>query len=400
MGAASSRVGYPFSLADVTYLRSATGADALSDADRLALTDSTLLADLTRLRRGLGDRATGVAETVRLRRRAVGKFGPAAAGWLLTETALQQGTPRPVAVHRAERLAGCRVHDLTCSIGADLVVLAAGDAVGSDLDPVRVAMAAHNLRVSDCPARVFRADALTVTTRGLLGYADPARRDAGGRRITSADTMPSVADLDAVHAARPPVLRLPPGIDYRALGRPGEVEIVSLDGVAREAVCWPPEVARVSRRATVLHSAAAAYELTDHDPDDVPAGPVGRYVLDPDPAVIRAGLVRQYAARHGLWQLDPQLAYLTGDALPAGVRGFLVLDGAPLKEKTVAGWLRRDGIGTLEILQRGTAVVPDELRRRLRGAMSKDTRSAATLVIARVGREPMAFWCRAVVGDR
>ena len=56
-------------------------------------------------------------------------------------------------------------------------------------------------------------------------------------------TLPSVADLDAAHADRPPVLRLPPGIDYDALHRPGEVEIVSLDGGAREAVLWPAELA-------------------------------------------------------------------------------------------------------------------------------------------------------------
>ena len=83
------------------------------------------------------------------------------------------------------------------------------------------------------------ADALTRVSRGLLGYADPARRDGTGRRITSVSTLPSVAELDAVHADRPPVLRLPPGIDYEALARPGEVEIVSLDGGAREAVLWP-----------------------------------------------------------------------------------------------------------------------------------------------------------------
>ena len=53
-------------------------------------------------------------------------------------------------------------------------------------------------------------------------------------------------------AHRPPVLRLPPGIDYDELNRPGEVEIVSLDGAAREAVLWPAELATTRRRATVL----------------------------------------------------------------------------------------------------------------------------------------------------
>ena len=52
-----------------------------------------------------------------------------------------------------------------------------------------------------------------------------------------------------MYADRPPVLRLPPGIDYERLDRPGEVEIVSLDGGAREAVLWPAELAAVAARA-------------------------------------------------------------------------------------------------------------------------------------------------------
>ena len=357
-----------------------------------------MLADLSRMRAVAGERAAAVVESVRLRRRAVVKFGAVAQGWLFTDEALQQATPTSVARHRAARLAGIGVHDLTCSIGSDLTALAAEDglAVGSDLDPVRVRMARHNLAAAGFDPRVVVADALTRTTRGLLGYADPARRDGGGRRITSASTVPPIADLDAVYADRAPVLRVPPGIDYDALARPGEVELVSLDGVAREAVLWPPELAVVARRATVLVGDGAGWEVTSDEPDNVPVGGPGEFLLDPDPAVVRAHLVRHYAARHGLWMLDPHLAYLTGPTVPAGVRGFRILDQAPYRERTVAQWARRDGVGTLEIKQRGTPVVPDELRKRLRPALTGPTRAAATLVVARIGRQPQAFWCRAV----
>ncbi len=394
--------GYRFDRDDLDFLRSAAGQDALAGASDRPLTDASRLADLTALRKLHGPRAAAVAETVVLRRRAIPKLGGIAAGWLFTDEALQQATPAPVAQHRARRLAGIGVHDLTCSIGADLVALTprCTPALGSDLDPVRVAMAAHNLAVAALPGRVLVADALTRVSRGLLPYADPARRAAGGRRITSVDTLPSVADLDRVHSGRPPVLRLPPGIDYEALDRPGEVEIVSLDGGAREAVLWPAELATVARRATVLATDGAGFALTSKDPDEVAAGPaadrlVGDWIVDPDAAVVRAHLVRHYAARHGLTQLDPHLAYLSGPVLPDGVRGFRVLDSASYSTTTVAGWIRRDGTGTVEIKQRGTSVVPDELRKQLRPAMSRDTSVAHTLVVARIGDRPWAFWCRA-----
>ena len=145
----------------------------------------------------------------------------------------------------------------------------------------------------------------------------------------------------------------------------------------------------VARRATVLVSAdpARSWDVTSDDPDDAGVGPVrvGDVLVDPDAAVVRAHLVRHYAARHGLSLLDPHLAYLAGPAVPPGVRGFRVLDAAPYREKTVAGWARRDGIGTLEIKQRGTPVIPDDLRRRLRPALTGPTTAAATLVIARIG---------------
>jgi hypothetical protein len=365
-----------------------------------------------------------VAETVRLRRRAVQRWcggdgapgRPASrgqraggdgcprglAGWLYTDEALQQAAPPAVAAHRARRIAdwsatsGAGVHDVTCSIGADLAALAAAVpvAVGSDLDPVRLAMARHNLAAAGRPSRLVQADARTVTSRGLLRYADPARRDVTGRRILSADTIPSVADLDAADPAHPPVLRLPPGIDYDALARPGEIEIVSLDGTVREAVAWPPALATVARRASVLTGDGVREQLTSDDPDDVPVTAAGDFLVDPDPAVVRAHLVRHYAARHRLSLLDPHLAYLTGWRPPPGIRSFRVLDAAPFAERTIRDWARRDGVGTLEIKQRGTPVIPDDLRRRLR--LSGDTRLARTVVIARIGAAAQAFWCHAV----
>ena len=112
--------------------------------------------------------------------------------------------------------------------------------------------------------------------------------------------------------------------------------------------------------------------------------------------MVRARLVRHYATGHGLVLLDPRLAYLTGPGPPPGIRALRVLDAAPYRERTVADWARRDGIGTLEIKQRGTPVIPDELRGRLRPALRGPTTAAATLVLARIGSSAQALWCRAV----
>jgi hypothetical protein len=179
------------------------------------------------------------------------------------------------------------------------------------------------------------------------------------------------------------IVKCAPGIDFDAvtrLGFDGEIEVTSYRGSVREACLWSAGLAEpgVRRRASILDRGE---QITDAEPDDCPVRPAGRWIVDPDGAVVRAGLVRHYAARHGLWQLDSNIAYLSGDELPPGVRGFEVLQQLPFDERRLRQALAGLDCGSLEILIRGVDVDPDALRRRLglRGSQ------ALTVVITRVG---------------
>lgn len=389
-------MGYRFDLDDVAFLRSAAGADALAGAARLPLTDASRLADVGAVRELAGTRfAPAVLETAMLRRRAAAKLD-AAGDWLLTAPALQQATPTAVARHRARRLAGLDVHDVTCSIGADLAELAgtARRAVGSDLDPVRLAMAAHNLGPG---VTLVRADALCPVTAGTVIFADPARRDdAGRRRWRVTDFAPPLAELaDAVGATtrRGLVVKTAPGLDFDLVPWASEIELVSLDGDVREACLWSVPVATplVRRRASVLRTGGPSWTITDADDDTCPMREPGEWIINPDGAVVRAGLVRQYAARHGLGQLDARIAYLTGDEAPPGTRAFRVIEGGHYTEKALRSALRRLGAGSVEILVRGLDVDPNALRPRLRLRGDADL----TVILTRIGHSPTAFVCRA-----
>ena len=179
----------------------------------------------------------------------------------------------------------------------------------------------------------------------------------------------------------------------RSSGSTGEIEVTSYRGSVREACLWSAGLAEagVRRRASVLDRDE---QITDSEPDDCPVQPAGRWIVDPDGAVVRAGLVRHYAARHGLWQLDPRIAYLSGDDLPPGVRGFEVLDQLAFDERRLRQALGALDCGRLEILVRGVDVDPDALRRRLalRGNRS------LTVVVTRIGSgaaaQGTAFVCR------
>ncbi len=332
-----------------------------------------------------------LVETTLLRRRAAAKFADPTE-WLFTDESLQQATAQPVAAHRARRLAGAAVHDATCSVGSELAALRNSVAylVGSDIDPVRLAMASHNV----CGVDLCRADALRPVTRDAVVLVDPARRSAGRRRFDPRDYTPALYALLDTYRGRDLVVKCAPGIDFdelERLGFHGEVEITSLAGSVREACLWSPGLAGAARRATLLDTAET---ITDADPGDCPVARAGRWIIDPDGAVIRAGLVRHYAARHGLWQLDPAIAYLSGDRLPDAVRGFEVLEELNFSERRLRQALSVRDVGAVEILVRGVDIDPDALRARLRLRGSQ----RVSVVIVRVGSgaasRATAFICR------
>ncbi len=353
------------------------------------------------------DRAAVLVETTLLRRRAADKLDGLGevSRWLFTDEALQQATAAPVALHRAQRLAvgpggpEIVVHDATCSIGTELAALrvAGVRAVGSDIDAVRLAMARHNLGEA---AQVCRADALHPVTRNAVVLVDPARRQGGRRRFAVDDYRPRLDRVIDTYRGRDLVVKCSPGIDFeqvRGLGFDGEIEVTSYRGSVREACLWSAGLAQpgVRRRASILgHSEQGSEQVTDADSDDCPVRPVGRWIVDPDGAVVRAGLVRHYGARHGLWQLDPEIAYLSGDRLPPGIRGFEVLEQLAFDERRLRQALSALDCGPLEILIRGVRVDPDALRRRLRPPGGQ----SLSVVIARIGAgragRAAAFVCR------
>ncbi|MGZ8176455.1 THUMP-like domain-containing protein [Williamsia sp. SKLECPSW1] len=382
---------------DVAWLASRFGEKALSTASDLALRPDTLIADLAALRARYPGRDAALVEVVRGRRRARGRLR-GADELLLDDASAQQATASRVAAHRARRIAqhtpGAVVHDVTCSIGAELLELTAipdlGGVIGSDLDAGRAAMAAHNVP----GAMVAVADALTPTSSADVVIADPARRDAAGTRtFRLEDLRPGLFELLSVYAGRTLVVKCAPGLDHRMLrdrfGFTGETEVVSVDGGVREVSLWCGEDDRATRRATVMRTGGTGFEITDEESDDVGVGPVGRWIIDPDGAVVRAGLVRHYAARHGLWQLDNRIAHLTGDAVPVGERGWPVLEQVPFAEKSLRRRLAELDCGVLEIMVRGVDVDPDRLRTRLR---LRGSRSLA-LVVTRVGTRATVFIC-------
>ena len=211
------------------------------------------------------------------------------------------------------------------------------------------------------------------------------------------DTEPPLLDVLDVYAGKPLVMKSAPGLDYDLLrerhGFTGEVQVVSLDGGVREACLWSEPTPGVHAACHRDPDGSHDLEITDAADDSAGVDDAGTWIMDPDGAVVRAGLVRHYAKAHGLWQLDPQIAYLSGDELPVGERGWRVLEQLVYSEKQLKRRLAELDCGAVEILVRGIDVDPDALRKRLK---LKGSQSLA-VVITRIGRRGVMFVCEAGV---
>lgn len=390
------------------WLRSEAGTAVLADlAAAGAIDDAAALRLGTRLRREhSAEHAAAAVTQARLRQRAVAKFGADAARLWFTPDGLEQATHPAVAAHRAARLAaalgpGAHALDLCCGIGSDLLALrAAGFTVGgNDLDPVTAAVAAANLTTPrrdtpyagprrDTPyaGDVRVGDARDADLAGAdLVFLDPARRSARGRVFDPDAYSPPwafVADLLTRPAA---VAKVAPGIPHELPADGVGIEWVSWRGEVKEAALYSPGLADgVRRRATLLpggHTLAAAGPDSEESPP--PVGEPGRWLYEPDGAVIRAHLVGAVAEAVSGRLLDATIAYVTADTLVATpfATAYEVTDVLPFQVPKLRALLRERGVGVVVVKKRGSGVVPEQLRRELlRGARGS---AEATLVVTR-----------------
>ncbi|MFF0220652.1 SAM-dependent methyltransferase [Streptomyces sp. NPDC004629] len=370
------------------------------------------LAVATRLRRAhpaeLVSAALGQA---RLRQRAAAKFGAADAGRMyFTPDGVEQATRTSVATYRAARLRDLgvgSVADLCCGIGGDAIAFArAGIRVlAVDRDPLTVEVTRANTAALGLQEliEVREADVTGVDASGWDAvFVDPARRGGrtggaargasvtGGGRATGGRIFdpegyspPLSWAVGAASTARTAALKIAPGIAHEAIPDRAEAEWISDGGEVKEAVLWFGTGTPGAVRATLLPGPRSLLGRGLPDPE---VRSVGRYLYEPDGAVIRAHLVAEVAAELGGGLIDPTIAYVTADELRATpyATAYEITDRLPFNVKKLRALLRERRVGTLTVKKRGSAVEPEELRRKVR----PQGPNAATVFLTRVAGAP------------
>jgi hypothetical protein len=378
---------------------------------------ATILADLANRREPLHTAAARLRcqfssvrvhlllEQVGLRKRAAAKFAQTDS-MFFTSLGLEQATDQWVARYKATRFAGrCPIADLCCGIGGDFLALAAqGPAVGVDRDPVATCLALANVRELLSNA-VAPAGSLVICDADKFDIADcaawhldPDRRPNGNRTTSLQWSDPDQSLVDRLLFAVPhAAIKLAPAADVpEGWADRCELEWISRDRECRQLVAWHGELAQSPgfRRATALsNEGRLRYSFLGKPNIAVPlAERIGRFICEPDSAVLASHLTGALAAEHSLQRVSPGIAYLSGDVATddAALNRFEIDNILPFEARRLAAYLRERGIGTLEIKKRGVEVDPAQLRRQLK--LQGD--GSATLILTPHNGKQIAIFAR------
>ncbi|MCE9595479.1 MAG: hypothetical protein K8S98_14930 [Planctomycetes bacterium] len=126
-------------------------------------------------------------------------------------------------------------------------------------------------------------------------------------------------------------------------------------------------------------------------------------LVEPDAALIRAGLIGDLALELDLRPVGPDIAYLAGATPPtaAGVRAWRIVDSAPADPRRVREMLAHHDVGAVHVRKRGHPDTGEVLARRFAGRGKK----RGHLAVARTAGGHRVFLLEAmtegnsVVGD-
>lgn len=368
------------------FLVSEAGAALLARGAR-ALTNDRALDSVLR---------AGALATLEGRERAARRGWKHADQLFLTADSLAQASSERIAAFHAQCFASCAtVLDACCGVGRDALALATvGKQVTAvDTDPARLVFARANAAVYGLSERItfLCADVTTLSGRWDGAFFDPARRDGTTRFSADAERyQPALSFVQELQARCPvTVAKLSPALPDETLASlGGELLFLSEERTCKEACVvlgrepGPPQA--------LLLPQGERYAATD-EPLAV-AGEPGAFLLDPDPAILRAGALTTLAQRTGAVLLSPDDAYLTArEALPdPGARLYAIRTVLPYRERTLGRWLREQGVGRLVVKKRRYPKEPDAVQKEL-GLKGKG--SEATLVIVADGKSWLGVVC-------
>ena len=292
---------------------------------------------------------------------------------LFTEQGAQQASSWKIAQYHATKFKTFnKVADLCCGIGVDLINIAKGkeQVYAIDLDADTLKLAEYNCgsqNLNNITYKLGKAEEFNQPVEAI--FIDPDRRPGSNRRIAPEEYSPPFSKIMELRNICPNIaVKLSPAIDYKRLNLPidSTLEFVSENGTLKEILLCMGELSikNCERKAVLLPSTLTLQnsnikiEVTD----------IQKYLFEPDPAIIRAGLVQELGSKIGYDLIDSKLALLTGSQIIQSDFGKIYEVKKIMKYdlKKVRKYIRENEIGELIIKTRGFPESVEKFRKKIK----------------------------------
>lgn len=292
---------------------------------------------------------------------------------LFTEQGAQQSSSWELAKYHATKFKEFNtVADLCCGIGVDLINIAEGkeQVYAIDLDADTLQLAEYNCRnqsLNNINFNLGRAQEFNIIVDAI--FIDPDRRSGSFRKIAPEEYSPPFSKIMELKNICPNIaVKLSPALDYKKLDPPDDstLEFVSENGTLKEILLCMGNLAteNCERKAVLLPS-----NLTLQNSNiNIEVTDIQRYLFEPDPAIIRAGLVQELGSKIGYNLIDSKLALLTGSRIVEKDFGkiFEVKEIMKFDLKKVRKYIRENEIGELIIKTRGFPESVEKFRKKIK----------------------------------
>jgi len=292
---------------------------------------------------------------------------------LFTEQGVQQASSWQLSQYHGAKFDRFNiVADLCCGIGVDLINIARNKqkVFAIDLDADTLTIAEYNCTTQNLKNIEFilgKAEEFTTPVDAI--FIDPDRRLGSTRKIAPEDYSPSFSEiLELRRTCKNIAIKLSPATDYKKLKLPEDstLEFISEDRTLKEILLCMGELATANckRKAVLLPS-----NLTLQNSNiKIIVTEIQKYLFEPDPAIIRAGLVQELGSKLGYNLIDSKLALLTGLKCLNSEFGklFEVEEIMKFDLKKLHKYIRENEIGELIIKTRGFPESVENFRNKLK----------------------------------
>jgi hypothetical protein len=327
--------------------------------------------------------------------------------WLFTKQSYEQSSAPVLAAYHMQVL-GLKPGNSVLEIctGAGMHALQAAKAGATVLtieaDPFLAALAERNFKSAGLQIQVICAPAQNILSAQMpeadVFWADPSRRTGDGKHALKGEYSPPLSLLiEKGMQFRRAGIKIAPAENIDPLPKGWVRQFISFRGECREQILWfGTDIADGSiwqadtnlfwqPESKALPTIASTQELY-----------AAKYIVEPDPALIRGDLGSFYAS-HDILIIDPMIAYGVCCQIPHPLEQtlltvFEIQEIIPWQRSALRAKIIELGWGPdTEIKKRGFPLLPEQIRKHL--SFKKNGRKGV-LICTRRGDEHLIFFCR------